>query len=49
LKLTGASWVAVYERLKAAITIRHYSPKTLQAYKAWTRQLQTFAKSKDPH
>jgi hypothetical protein len=42
-------WVAVYERLKAAITIRHYSPKTLQAYKAWTRQLQTFAKSKDPH
>jgi integron integrase len=49
LKLTGASWVAVYERLKAAITIRHYSPKTLQAYKAWTRKLQTFVKSKDPH
>src|SRR5437867_2795475 len=49
LKMTGASWVAVYDRLKAAITIRHYSPKTLQAYKLWTRQFQTFAKSKDPH
>ena len=48
LKLTGASWVSVYERLKAAITIRHYSPKTLQAYKAWTRKFQTFVKSKDP-
>ena len=49
LKVTGASWVAVYDRLKAALTIRHYSPKTLQAYKLWTRQFQTFAKSKDPH
>ncbi len=49
LKLTGASWVSVYDRLKAAITVRHYSPKTLQAYKAWTRKFQTFTKSKDPH
>lgn len=48
VKGTGASWVAVYERLQAAITIRHYSPKTLQAYKSWTRKLQTFTKSKDP-
>jgi hypothetical protein len=28
-KLTGADWVWVYERLAAAIQIRHYSPKTL--------------------
>jgi integron integrase len=47
LKLTGASWVSVYDRLQTAITIRHYSPKTLQAYKAWTRKFQTFVKSKD--
>jgi integron integrase len=47
LKLTGASWVAVYERLRAAITVRHYSPKTWQAYKAWTGKFQTFVKSKD--
>src|SRR5262249_19849180 len=49
VKLTGASWVWVYDRLRAAITVRHYSPKTWQAYKAWTRKLQTFTKSKDPH
>jgi len=47
VKLTGASWVAVYERLQAAITVRHYSPKTLRAYQAWTRKLQTFVNSKD--
>jgi hypothetical protein len=28
LKLTGSNWVAVYERLQAAIKIRHYSKKT---------------------
>ena len=46
--MTGASWVAVYDRLKTAITVRHYSPKTLQAYKMWMRKLQTCTKSKDP-
>jgi integron integrase len=45
---TGASWVAVYERLKTAILVRHYSPKTFQAYRTWTRKLQTFTHSKDP-
>jgi integron integrase len=45
---TGVSWVAVYERLKTAIVVRHYSPKTLQAYRTWTRKLQTFTRSKDP-
>ncbi len=45
---TGASWVAVYERLKTAVLVRHYSPKTLQAYRTWTRKFQTFTHSKDP-
>ena len=45
---TGASWVTVYERLKTAILVRHYSPKTFQSYRTWTRKLQTFTHSKDP-
>ncbi len=48
LKQTGASWVGVYDQLKAAVTVRHYSPKTLQAYRSWVRKLQAFVKSKDP-
>jgi integron integrase len=48
LKLTGASWVWVYDNLSSAIKVRHYSPKTLEAYKHWTQKLQTFTKSKDP-
>ncbi len=47
-KLTGASWVWVYEKLDSAIKVRHYSPKTLQAYRHWTRKFQGFTKSKDP-
>lgn len=46
-KLTGADWVWVYDSLTAAIKVRHYSPKTLQAYKIWTQKLQPFTKSKD--
>jgi integron integrase len=48
LRLTGASWVEVYDRLASAVKVRHYSPKTLQAYRHWTRKFQTFTKSKDP-
>jgi integron integrase len=48
LKLTGARWVSVDDRLTSAVKIRHYSPKTLQAYRSWTRKFQTFTKSKDP-
>lgn len=47
-KGTGASWVGLYEGLESAIKVRHYSPKTLQAYRSWTRQLQNFTRSKDP-
>ena len=47
-KSTGASWVWVYEALEAAIKVRHYSPKTLRAYRVWTQKFQTFTKSKEP-
>ena len=46
-KLTGASWVSVYDGLTTAIKVRHYSPKTLDAYKSWTQKFQTFTQSKD--
>ncbi|MGR8981033.1 MAG: hypothetical protein ACU84H_13205 [Gammaproteobacteria bacterium] len=42
LKLTGANWIWVYEKLKSAIQVRHYSPKTLQSYKIWAQKFQTF-------
>ena len=47
-QLTGASWVWVYDGLTSAIQVRHYSPKTLEAYKIWTQKFQTFTQSKDP-
>ena len=46
---TGASWVWVYDKLGAAIRVRHYSPKTLEVYKFLTQLLQTYTRSKDPN
>lgn len=37
----------VYDRLQAAIKVRHYSNKTWQAYRYWLQQFQTYTKSKD--
>ena len=48
LKPTGADWKPVYDNLYAEIKIRHYSPKTLRAYKGWLRQFQNYSQSKDP-
>ncbi len=48
LKLTGASWVWVYDGLTAAVKVRHYSPKTLDAYKIWIQKFQICTQSKDP-
>lgn len=45
--LTGVSWVPVFDKLLSEIKIRHYSPKTLKAYRGWLAKLQTFTKSKD--
>ncbi len=44
---TRASWVFVFDQLINEIKIRHYSPKTLKAYRGYICQLQTFTKSKD--
>ncbi len=44
----GASWVSCYEQLTAAIKTRHYSDKTLRAYRGWVRKFQTFTRSKPP-
>lgn len=45
---TGKSWESVYEKLEECISIRHYSKKTWQAYRHWTRLFQTFTKRKSP-
>ena len=39
--------MTVYDRLSSAVKVRHYSPKTLEAYKGWTQKFQTFTKSKE--
>jgi integron integrase len=44
---TGTSWEFVFDQLVSEIKIRHYSPKTLKAYRGYIRQLQTFTKSKN--
>jgi len=44
---TGTSWEFVFNQLVNEIKIRHYSPKTLKAYRGYIRQLQTFTKSKN--
>jgi integron integrase len=45
---SGVSWIAAYTRLANDIRLRHYSPKTLKAYRQWVRHFQTFTRSKDP-
>ena len=48
LRKTGADWTSIYSDLGNEIKLRHYSPKTLAAYRGWARQLQGFTRSKDP-
>jgi integron integrase len=48
LKDTDADWRRIYTELENAIKARNYSPKTLRSYVGYTRQFQTFIKSKDP-
>ena len=48
LKVTGADWTTLYRNLESAVKVRHYSPKTLKAYRGWIHHLQNFVKSKDP-
>jgi sulfur transfer protein SufE len=44
---TSSSWVFVFDTLNTEIKIRHYAPKTLKAYRGWTRHFQTFTQSKN--
>ena len=44
----NSSWVWVFDGLKSAIAVRHYSQKTYHAYRYWVQRLQTFVRSKDP-
>lgn len=48
VRQNGASWEWVFNTLESAIKVRHYSPKTLKAYRAWTQKFQAYVKSKDP-
>lgn len=48
LRSAHANWVPVYNDLHSEIKLRHYSPRTLQSYTGWVRQLQNFTESKDP-
>lgn len=41
-----ASWEREYRDLEAAVRMRNYSPKTLQAYRIWLRKFQAFVRSR---
>jgi hypothetical protein len=45
---THAAWREVEAKLKDAILLRHYSPKTLQAYAGWLRKVQAFMATTPP-
>jgi len=45
---SGSDWTEVFNELKNAVKMRHYSPKTLKTYSGWVRKLQTYTKSKNP-
>lgn len=45
-KQNGTDWSGLYNELERAIRIRHYSIKTLQSYRGYIRQFQSYTKSK---
>jgi hypothetical protein len=47
LKTSGANWTPAYNSLKAEISLRHYSPKTLRSYTGWLGRFQDYTRSKD--
>ncbi len=48
LKQRGVDWTGVFNDLKNAIKMRHYSPATLRTYSGWARKFQAYTKSKAP-
>jgi integron integrase len=47
-KTKSPEWDEVIEKLEAAITVRHYSRKTLITYANWSRKFQRHLKDKPP-
>lgn len=45
---TGHDWTAVFGKLADSIKVRHYSGKTLKAYRTWAQKFQAYTRSKDP-
>ena len=45
---TNAAWREVEAKLKDEIMLRHYSPKTLQAYAGWMRKFRGFMVNTNP-
>jgi len=45
-KESGTDWSGLYNELERAIRVRHYSIKTLQSYRGYVRQFQSYTKSK---
>ena len=42
----GASWEQEYRDLEAAVLLRNYSPRTLEAYRFWVAKFQSFVRSR---
>lgn len=47
VKISGANWKPAFNNLKAEISLRHYSPRTLRSYSGWLRRFQDYTRSKD--
>jgi integron integrase len=44
----GASWEQQYRDLEAAVLLRNYSSRTLEAYRFWIAKFQSFVRSRPP-
>jgi site-specific recombinase XerD len=44
----GASWEQEYRDLEAAVLLRNYSSRTLEAYRFWMAKFQSFVRSRPP-
>ncbi|MCU7837089.1 MAG: hypothetical protein KZQ83_17825 [gamma proteobacterium symbiont of Taylorina sp.] len=44
--ISGQNWIPVYKQLENEIKLRHYSPKTLKAYRTWTRHSRIYKKQR---
>jgi integron integrase len=46
--IAAAAWNKAFNDLSDEIKVRHYSPKTLDAYRLWAKKFQGFARNKNP-